>query len=182
MSWPYMALIEEDVAGVDSRKINIAKRYLTNVDAAARAAKRTGIPFYLMCTLLEKESMGKNIYGHDVGGVFSRPGEHPVTESNFREFYRRVVTNGERSNGVGPLQITYRGFFPQMRDQGLKAWVPEDNMVFGAKLFMSYYNANRRNGLSVRESIRRAGVKYNGASAYGDRLVTIADKWRDRVG
>jgi hypothetical protein len=182
MSWPLMGLVEEAAPPVDSNKIKIAERYLKNADVAYTVAKKIGMPYYLMCALLEKESMGKNIYGHDVGGVFSRPGEHPVTEANFKEFYRRVVINKERSNGVGPLQLTYRGFFPQLRDQGLKAWVPHDNMIFGGKLFMGYYNAARRQGHSVDESIRRAGVKYNGATPYGTRLRDIARKWRGRVG
>lgn len=181
MSWPFMQLAEPTVSGAD--KIAIARRYgLVNVDAAWKASQKTGIPFYLLCALMEKESMGKNIFGHDKGGVFSGPGEKAVTETNFKEFYNRVVGDRETSNGVGPLQITWRGFFPQMRDQGLKAWVPEHNMVFGSKLFMGYYNKHRTAGRSVSESIRLAGVQYNGAEAYGSRLLDIANKWRDRIG
>jgi len=177
--WPFMALADSGVT--DNDQIAIAKQYLVNVDAAWRAAQTAEAPFYIMCALLEKESMGKNIYGHDIGGYFSAPGEHPVTQANFAEFYYHVVTLRERSNGVGPMQITYRGFFPQMKQQGLDAWVPYDNMLFGIRLFMTYYDANRSYGYSESESIRRAGVRYNGATSYGDRLLVIADKWKARL-
>lgn len=176
-AWPFMALIDMPTLA----PLVTARRYLQNADDAWRAAQDTDTPFYIMCALLEKESMGKNIYGHDKGGVFNVPGELPVTESNFKIFYERVVVNKQTSNGVGPLQITWRGFFPQMKEQGLRAWVPYDNMFFGARLFMGYYNTARSQGHSERESIRRAGVRYNGAAAYGDRLLVIADKWRDRL-
>lgn len=177
MTWPFMALVE-----VDTDAVAVAKRYLVNVDVAWKVCQETDTPFYIMCALLEKESMGKNIYGHDVGGYFSRPGEWLVTEANFKEFYQKVVVEGRRSNGVGPMQITYRGFFPQMKEQGLRAWVPYDNMLFGIRLFMGYYRHFRDIGLSEREAIKRAGVRYNGATAYGDRLLAIADKWRTRLG
>lgn len=176
--WPFMSLTDMPTLA----PLATARRYLQNADDAWRAAQDTDTPFYIMCALLEKESMGKNVYGHDVGGVFSEPGLKAVTQTNFAEFYKRVVVNGERSNGVGPLQITWRGFFPEMKRQGLKAWVPYDNMIFGARLFMGYYNAQRKAGESVSEAIRKAGVRYNGGTAYGDRLLTIANKWRERVG
>ena len=166
MSWPFMSLTEPEAPPMGDA-VTIAKRYLQNVDTAWRVSQKIGMPFYLMCALLEKESMGKNVYGHDVGGVNSRPGEWPVTKENFKEFYRRVVVLRQTSNGVGPLQLTWRGFFTQMKDQGLRAWVPYDNMLFGGKLFMGYYNTHRRNGHSVSESIRRAGVQYNGSMHMG---------------
>jgi hypothetical protein len=185
MSWPFMSLAEPETpaeAPVDNAVTATAKRYLENVDAAWKAAQTAGAPAYLVFALLEKESMGKNIYGHDAGGVFSGPGQKTVTQTNFEEFYRRVVVNRERSNGVGPLQITYRGFFPEMKAQGLRAWVPYDNILFGTRLFMGYFNTYRNRGNSVDESIRLAGIKYNGATAYGSRLLEIARKWRARVG
>src|SRR5215216_1609039 len=133
-----MTLAED---GVASAAVDIASRYLFNAATAWRVSQDTDTPYWIMCALLEKESMGKNIYGHDVGGYFSAPGEHPVTEANFREFYQKVVIEGRRSNGVGPMQITWPGFFVQMKEQGLAAWKPYDNMVFGSRLFMGYFNS-----------------------------------------
>jgi hypothetical protein len=182
MTWPFMALAEVETLP----SVTIAGGYLANIDSAWRASQDAGAPFYLMCALLEKEGWpwhisgkigGHNIYGHDVGGVFrvEPPGYKEVTEENFATFYQRVVINGERSNGVGPMQITHRSFFPQMKEQGLRAWVPYDNMLFGGRLFMNYYRIY--NG-----DIRQAGIRYNGASAYGDRLLVVADKWKARLG
>jgi hypothetical protein len=184
MSWPFMALV---AASVDGEAVTVAKRYLVNVEDAWRACQATDMPFYVWCALLDKESKGKNIYGHDKGGVFNVAGEKQVTEGNFKEFYRRVVVNGETSNGVGPAQLTYRGFFPQMREQGLKAEVPYDNMLFGARLLNSYLARARR--LHPGDVFRWAGTWYNaGPNAtrlkqpYADDLAGLVSTWNGRVG
>lgn len=187
-AWPFMALVEAAVSG---DAVAIAKQHLNLADDAWRIAQKIGLPFYILCAVLEKEGWniggkvgGHNIYGHDVGGVFSLPGGgiKYVTKENYAEFYRRVVVNGERSNGVGPMQLTFRGFFPDLKAQGLQGHIAEDTMLYGARLFLSYFRNARSQGASEREAIRVAGVRYNGAMAYGDRLLVIADKWKERVG
>ena len=79
------------------------------------------------------------------------------------------------------MQITFKGFFIDMEEQGLKPWDARDNITFGVKVFMGFYREFRKTH-GTRESIRRAGVKYNGASAYGDSLLQLAVKWADLVG
>lgn len=164
---------------VTAEQIATAKQHLINVDAAARVANKLRLPFYLLCAVITKETGGKNIFGHDSGGAMYGAGE--VTEDKYWEF-RRLIDAGARSNGVGVMQITYKGFFPIMENRGLKPWVPYDNILYGAELIKGYYESARDVGLSVTESIRRTGTKYNGASAYGDSLVSVANMWRDRVG
>lgn len=171
---------------VKKSKVEIATRYgLVNVDALVRAKHRVGIPFRAACALMQMESMGKNIYGHDAGGVFNVPGEKIVTEANFKDFHHRVVDLGEISNGVGPCQITYAGvhlangsrdggFFREMEAQHLKPWVPEDNMVFGLRLIWSSYQHNGH-------SWEKAGTAYNGAASYGRLFEERVHEWYHRL-
>jgi hypothetical protein len=170
---------------VTADQITAADTVLDNVAAAAEVADEIGITFYQLCALLEKESHGRNVYGGDVGGTFERFRD-PVTECNWRGFRHEVITLGKRSNGVGPAQLTYKGFFADMEAKGLKPWVPKDNILYGAGLYWSYFVACRAEGWSMKSSIRRAGTKYNtgeyGFAAYGDRLFELTVKWRELVG
>lgn len=154
---------------------------LANVDIAARVANETGNKFYHVLALLEKESDGHNVYGHDVGGTLNGF-PHAVTKENYAVFYWLVVTRGGRSNGVGPMQLTFKGFHTDMINKGLKPWDPYDNITYGTQLWLGYYKAARASGLSRDDAIKRAGTRYNGAAAYGDRLLVIMDKWLAIVG
>lgn len=155
-------------------QIDIATAHgLQNAALAALAAATVGLPFHAACALLEKESGGKNVWGADRGGTFSRlPGD--VTEELYRAFRWEVITRGRQSNGVGPCQLTYRGFFLEMEKQGLKPWVPGDNMLYGFRLLAGYYRASK--------SWRTAGRKYNGSLTYGRDLAKKVDAWKTRLG
>lgn len=171
---------------VTQARIDIAKKFgLVNVDEAAVACRAAGLPFYAACALLEKESGGRNVYGHDKGAVLSGfPDE--VSEANYRAFSWEAITRGLPSNGVGPCQITYAGgqradgsrdggYFRQMIAAGLKPWVPLDNMTFGFGLLLGHYNAHGHDWAA-------AGTAYNGASAYGKDLAAKVAAWRTRLG
>ena len=119
---------------------------LANVATAAVACRDAGLPFWAACALLEKESGGRNVYGHDQGGVHSLPNGRAleVTPVNYHDFIIKVM-NGATSNGVGPCQITYAGtlvrctggngrnggYFRLMAEAGLLPWRVYDNMLFG---------------------------------------------------
>jgi hypothetical protein len=167
---------------VSSDQIQKAKAEgLENVESAARVADETGNKFYHLCALLEKESGGRNVYGHDVGGALSGFPE-PVNEYNYAVFRWLVFTKAQPSNGIGPMQLTFKGFFADMERQGLRPWNPYENIYYGAKLWLGYYRVQRAAGFSRDDSIRRAGKQYNGSATYGDRLLVIMDKWIDIVG
>jgi len=167
---------------VTAEQIKKAKDFgLQNVDVAAQVANETGIKFNHLCALLQHESMGKNIYGHDSGGALSGFSK-PVTKDNYDVFRWLILNKGQTSNGVGPMQLTFKGFFTDMEKKGLKPWDVHDNMTYGAKLWNDYYRSYRDQGLSPDESVRKAGVRYNGASSYGDTQVRLVKEWRDRVG
>ena len=162
-----------------SRAVDIiAAQGVQNADAIVRAAVAVGLEVAIAAAIIEKESNGANIYGHDVGGVFSttalgKPPGNTVTEENFREFRRRIAQPGSISNGVGPAQITWPGYFPDAESKGFKLWLPEDNIRFGLGLFAAHLRGSG--------SIVDAGAAYNGALQYGIDLAGMVGEWRQRL-
>lgn len=155
---------------------------LANADLIVQAASTTGLPLAILAAMIEKESGGKNIYGHDAGGVFSVAGQNvEVTQANFTEFRRRVVDGGEKSNGVGPSQVTYRGYWTAYPDYPF--WEPLANLKFGATLLLDLLDGDTSDA-----SISSAGAHYNGgtspnekAVAYGADLLAKTITWRARL-
>ncbi|WP_371031282.1 hypothetical protein [Pseudoclavibacter sp. JSM 162008] len=155
----------------------IAAHGVQNADAIVRAAVAVGLEVAIAAAIIEKESNGANIYGHDRGGVFSsiglgKPADNRVTEDNFRDFRRRIAS-GETSNGVGPAQITWPGYFPQAERQGVRLWVAEDNIRFGLTIFAGHLRGSG--------DLVAAGHAYNGARQYGVDLANMVARWRERL-
>jgi hypothetical protein len=143
---------------------------LVNVQAIWDSSAKAGLPFYIACALMEKESHGRNVYGNDSGGALAGyPRE--VTRSNWLVFRWLVFSEGMPSNGVGPAQITFRGYFPQMEEEGLRPWNVGDNMFFGFRLLKGH--------LAIADGdLVKAGTAYNGSRAYGEALATKAAAWK----
>lgn len=167
---------------------------LTNADLIVQAASATGVPLAIAAAMIQKETGGKNIYGHDAGGVYStltgpvvvggivyeKGADIPVTSLNFVEFLR-LVTAGEKSNGVGPAQITYAGYFKQAPDYPF--WDALANIRFGLTILADYLDDDFSDS-----SISSAGARYNGgttpngtALAYGADLLAQTKIWRARL-
>lgn len=147
---------------------------LVNVGAIWNQSARVGLPFYIACALVEKESGGRNVYGHDVDGALSGF-PFPVNEENYRVFHWLVFDKGQKSNGVGPLQITFKGHFPVMEREGLDPWRVSDNLFYGFRLFRGYLT-------DAKGDIVAAGRRYNGALSYGIDLADKAEVWHRRFG
>lgn len=152
----------------------IASQGVHNAEAIVRAAVAVGLEVAIAAAIIQKESNGRNIYGHDRGGVFStaalgKPADNQVTEATFRIFAQRVA-NGETSNGVGPAQITWPNYFSLAERRGIRMWVPEDNIRFGLNVF-----ANHLRGSG---DVVEAGRAYNGARQYGVDLARMVSDWR----
>ena len=172
---------------------------LTNADLIVQAATATGIPLAIAAAMIQKESGGKNVYGHDgsaetgpgvfstkygpvfIGGTtYAQGSDIPVTQGNFAEFLRRM-TAGAKSNGVGPAQITYAGYFKQAPDYPF--WDALANIRFGLTILADYLDDDFSDS-----SISSAGAHYNGgttpnaaALAYGADLLTRTTAWRARL-
>lgn len=148
---------------------------LHNCWRATRAAKTVGIPLPVACALLNMESMGMNIYGHDFGGAMSAPAgrEIRVTRKNWLTFRHLVLDLGHTSNGVGPCQITWSGWFPDMAKKGLRPWRALDNMVEGFGILKSHFAASH--------SWQNAAQTYNGtgpaAVKYGEDFMVKLAMW-----
>lgn len=165
-------------------------RGIKYAEELAAACDKYNFRFYLGCVILYKEtSGGDNIYGHDRGGVFSipYPGRVEVTEENFKQFLAAISKAGSISNGVGPMQITYKGHFPIMEKAGLKAWVPADNIMYGISLVAGSYRKRRDAGDTSDQAFQRAATIYNLGSwvatwAYGIHALKLSHDWRKWVG
>lgn len=146
-----------------------------NAETLVSAAKAVGIDLAIAAAFVERESHGRNVFGSDPGGAFSGGGV--VTEAKYKQF-TALVAAGHTSNGVGPLQLTYFEYFPQAERQGLKLWVPYDNMVFGLRLIKGYLG-----GSVSSNAINNAGQLYNsghpgGAPEYGKDVAAKAARWK----
>lgn len=165
----------------DSQVSVLAAGGLSNAGLIVEAADRTGVPLAIAAAMVEKESGGRNVYGHDTGGVFSVPGRDiEVTQENYGEFLRRVLA-GEKSNGVGPAQITYRGYFERYPEYPFGE--PLANIRFGLTILADYLRGDYSDA-----SVAAAGARYNGgtnpgprALAYGADLLTKTKAWRVRL-
>lgn len=156
----------------------ISNQGVHNADAIVRAAKAVGLEVAIAAAIIQKESNGRNVYGHDREGVFSnaalgKPADNLVTEQNFADFKRRISQPGSISNGVGPAQITWKGYFPDAEAKGYRLWDAEDNIRYGLSLFASHLRGSG--------SIIEAGAAYNGARQYGIDLNDMVAGWRNRL-
>lgn len=157
----------------------LSRNGLANADALVRASLKVGLPMHIAAAFAQQESNGRNIYGHDIGGVFTVLGKNiEVTKENYAIFYQKVVIEKKRSNGVGPMQITYPGYFPVAKQQGFKLWEPHDNFVFGFKIIFASLNSDYSDN-----SLNRAAQRYNsgsptGAPSYGSSVVSKAKDWK----
>lgn len=159
---------------------------LVNVIGLAAACDRHKFPFYLACTICDKETDGRNIYGHDVGGIFTGPSNIniEVTEANYQEFLRRLAA-GERSNGVGVFQLTWKGYHigpDSVTARGLKAWVPADNIFYGVSILSASLKRGLDEGLTLEKAFWNTAKAYNGNDSYADDAVVKARTWAATVG
>lgn len=176
---------------VSARRVAIAEDFgLVNVAAAAEACRLAGLPFWAACALLEMESPdfdlgvkgGANVWGNDKEtysngevkqwGTFSG---YPlyVDEDSYLLFRHEVIVHKKLSNGVGPCQITWPGFFTDMETRGLRPWVPVDNMRYGFELMWWLYQTEG--------SWFEAGHKYNGKLSYAAEFADRVAEWHDRL-
>lgn len=150
---------------------------IANAQHIIRAANDTGLPLGIAVALIVKESSGQNIYGHDAGGAMW--GRGVVTRENFLNEFLPAVLAGHVSNGVGPCQITYPGYFKQNRDYPF--WDVYSNCCFGFRIMNGYLH-----GDYTWQNLYAAGARYNsgsptGAPAYGNSFADLACSWTDRL-
>lgn len=163
----------------------IVGQYLSNPQAIVDGAARAGLDLSIACAFADMESDGNHIYGNDLGGVFGRVNstdpyvfDNFVTEQNFAEFLTRVRA-GERSNGVGIMQITWPPFFDQAEDEGIKLWVPEENVYFGSR-FIRTQLALHNGNLADAATVYRHGT-VSADRGYATKLLESKAQWDTRL-
>lgn len=167
---------------------------MENEQLIRQVAAELGVEAAIALGFAEAESNGRMVYGHDAGGVHStrdgavtvdgiewpKGSNIPVTDASFRELERRVAA-GEKSNGVGIMQITYRGFFPDARSKGLNLATAADNLRYGLTLIRGYLRAAPADV----DPLAYAASRYNrghwaGPYHYTDRVARLVQAWRDK--
>jgi hypothetical protein len=166
---------------------------LINVTGLAAACDKLKFPFYLAATIMERESGGQNIFGHDAGGSFSGPitVKIPVTEARYKTFLAEIGA-GKTSNGVGPMQLTYRGYHigpVSMQARGFNAWVPADNIRYGVEILSRSLKTQLATGLSLEKAFWNVAKIYNagkleglGGVDYANGAAASAKTWAATVG
>lgn len=174
---------------VDLARAAIARSFgIRNSLAALEEARKTRhVGPALAVAMLEQESGGKNLWGHDptifIGGFDRRhnkfwtvPGRRGyVNESGYREYKRQRKASGNRlMQGVGPMQLTWWEF-QDGADRLGGAWLPRVNIRYGLR---------RLDDLIDRHGLRAGIARYNGtgpaAENYARSVLERRVKWRRR--
>jgi hypothetical protein len=163
-------------------------RIAANLDHLRTACDAAAFPFALGLALMEKESRGRNVYGADAGGALSGyKGE--VSPGSYDVFLWLLGRTGSVSNGVGPLQLTYRGYHvgpASLTAKGLRGWDPADSILYAIRDVLA--PALRRQAATklARAAFRETARAYNagatGGEAYADDALAKADEWTGIVG
>jgi hypothetical protein len=168
----------------DERYAAIAKSHgLQNSLRALWEAREVGISPSLALAMLEQESMGKNLWGHDptifIGGRDTRNGKSwgPVVNRKAYEEYRRQrrASGNRLMQGVGPLQLTWWEFQDGADKLG-GAWLPKYNLRYGygrlAKLIEEH---------GIWDGVRRYNGSGPNAEAYKQSVKARTSKWHTRL-
>lgn len=176
-------LTGSDDGGPAEDTVEVLSARLRNAPAIVAAARRAGVPPAVAAALAEVESGGRNVFGNDRGGVFSRPGrpDVAVTPARVAELRRRVA-DGETSNGIGPAQITWPPFFDRADAAGLDLADPEDNLTLGLTILAEHARGDLSPaGLERAGTLYNAGTLAHGVNDYGRRLARAAAAWEGRL-
>jgi peptidoglycan hydrolase-like protein with peptidoglycan-binding domain len=143
----------------------------------AELARRAGLALPAAATVLQVESGGGyNVWGHDAVdpcGAYRKGA--PVTEAAYRRYLAIRGARHERSQGVGPCQLTWWGL-QDLADRRGGCWRWEVNAAVG---FEHLAELIRSGG--VREGFRAYNGTGAAARAYADRAVGVLDGWTRRL-
>ena len=132
---------------------------------ARQEARRAGLELAVLCAVLEQETGGgRNVFGHDPT-IFVGAGE--VTRAKYLA-YRRERDRTGKMQGVGPMQLTWKGY-QDLADRYGGCWRPRINVRVGAQIL----------GGGIRgRGLLRALRSYNGSLRYALRVRLRVRKWR----
>lgn len=153
------------------RRIEKARRAGIQIPVIAFvAARRAGIPYWMACAFLVKESAGgENVFGHDPT-IFAGAGT--VTKKKYLAYLAERKRTG-KMQGVGPMQLTWYAFQDQADRLG-GCWKPYYNCLVGFQIIRGYLDQ----GLSPRDAARLYNGSGPAAEAYADDMEQRFPKWQ----
>ena len=175
---------------------------LDNAQAIVDGARTAGVPLHIAAAFAEQESNGKNIYGHDDGGIYDtsfgpvtvdgvtypKGANVPVSRTSYRAFLDKLLypatdTRAKRpnviSNGVGPMQITYWGYHWDARAAGIDLSNAAQNIRYGMQIVAGYLKGDySRTSIEKAGTLYNAGTLANGINKYGIQIADKAEKWK----
>lgn len=166
----------------DNVYAGIAYAYgLRNVRVLFEEAREAGIGPALAAAIVEKETGGRNVVGHDRDShgrlIFpAKAGTVYVTEALYRSYKRARGAHGQGGmQGMGPMQLTWWELQDAADKQG-GCWVPRYNFRIGFRLLAALIETYGEFG----------GIKrYNGdgpaAEAYARDALAKRESWRKRL-
>lgn len=133
---------------------------------AYRVSEKTGVPFWVICSFLEKEtSGGMNVFGQDPT-IFVRAGK--VTKEKYLAYKAERKRTG-KMQGVGPMQLTWWEF-QDRADAAGGCWNPYINILVATRILKEYRD-NSDNWWEVAK-------QYNGSEEYANQMTPLFRKWR----
>jgi hypothetical protein len=138
------------------------------------ACKATGLAISDALALIEKESGGQNVFGHDgTSSIPERWKGSRVTWAKYRYYKLRRKSRG--AQGVGPCQLTWPGYQDQADAAG-GCHKPGPNMLVGFKALHALIATHGRFA---------GAAAYNGtgplAQTYGRDFVKRQRAWHERI-
>jgi Transglycosylase SLT domain len=159
----------------------IAKRHGMNYSLRIiLEARRTKLPISLAFAVIEKESGGRNVYGHDKvrNPIKSPPGGLlKVTPKNYRT-YLWHRNRGEGAQGVGPAQLTSPGL-QDMADKRGGCHIAKHNIAVAFDLLarlIDRYGEDR--GLAAYNA---GEMGWRNGRGYANAVQSLQAKWHRRL-
>jgi hypothetical protein len=142
------------------------------------------VPYFVLCAFLMQETGGgMNIYGHDVDaeGVPRPFYDHGVvTQSNYADYLierdlcvrvpKKWAHLGRRSQGVGPLQLTWWKYQDEA-DQAGGCWNVSVNLLVGARILGRLRDGGRHTWHVVAR-------EWSGKDTYANEMDARFAQWR----
>lgn len=158
----------------DIRHARTLRRHgIRNAFRLIRAARRAGVKIATAAALIELESWGRNVFGHDPT-IFSGAGR--VTRRSYADYKRQRGTPGRQMQGVGPAQLTW-WTFQDRADRAGGCWHPFYNMLTGFQILRE----NRRREGSLQEAYRSYNGSGPAAEAYSRAAMEARERWERRL-
>jgi soluble lytic murein transglycosylase-like protein len=167
-------VVTDDEFEADQRYASIAKDHgMSNSLRALWEARHYGISPSLALAILEQESGGDNVFGHDPT-IFIGAGT--VTADKYFEYRRQRRASGNRlMQGVGPMQLTWWEF-QDGADRLGGCWIPKYNIRYGMKRL-----ADLIDQYGTWEGVERYNGSGPNAEIYRQQVKRKYDAWHDRL-